>query len=177
MAVASIASEVWEDERVANYLPEGGNDEDKLIAYHKDRTQPWDSLLDRLLEIRTLKDDWDGLGAAAPRPEIVDSAIRFLKFLRRGQVSPPPSRVAPSSNGAVLFEWQSGGSYKEAEIEETHRVEWMELSADGSTRHWSEPWEENSCEELTPSSMIEPYSAPTAPDLFLVGDSQERHAN
>src|SRR5438132_11351375 len=65
----------------------------------------WDEVVDDLLAMRALQDDWDGMGAEAPSSQLVESALRFAQTLRR-QGYPCPSRVGAGPNGTVLFEWQ-----------------------------------------------------------------------
>ncbi len=45
--------------------------------------QIWSPLIDELLRIRTLKDDWDGEGTEAPHPALVDGAIAWLNTSKR----------------------------------------------------------------------------------------------
>jgi hypothetical protein len=42
-------------------------------------SRTWDQLIDELLGIRNLKDDWDGEGTEAPPPALVDGAIKTPK--------------------------------------------------------------------------------------------------
>ncbi len=80
--------------------------------------EAWDRAIDTLLEIRTLKDDWDGLGAPAPAPVVVDTAIRLAGWMQGKDIT-PPSRVVQSLDGAVVFEWQSDGGRTQLDVEVT----------------------------------------------------------
>jgi hypothetical protein len=86
----------------------------------------WKEHSDDLLAIRRYKDDWDGDGADAPDPQLVDQAINFLAALRKTAFD-LPFRVALSPNGAIGIEWQSPGTYVQAEIVAYDRVEWTIL--------------------------------------------------
>lgn len=77
----------------------------------------WNEATDQLLAIRSLEDDWDGLGANAPATSLVDSALRLAGWLQ-GKGYLPPSRIVPSLTGTVLFEWQAGGG-TQLEVEVT----------------------------------------------------------
>jgi hypothetical protein len=77
--------------------------------------QAWDCLIDDLLRIRNVKDDWDGEGSEAPHPFLVDSAIALALALK-GRCSPPADRVIASVNGTVYFEWHFPSGYQEVEV-------------------------------------------------------------
>ncbi len=83
----------------------------------------WNDRIDDLLDIRRLTDDWDGLGAPAPKPRLVDSAIMLAGWMR-GRGVLPPARIVPGLTGTVLFEWQPGpGDYVEVEVTEPFTAE------------------------------------------------------
>jgi hypothetical protein len=127
--------DIWTDETTF-YPPPGSLPADALATSMEDA---WEKIEGTLRGMRRLKDGWDGAGAEAPRREVVDSAISFLRELReRG--TPRPSRVVASPNGAVVIEWQMDGTYREAEIAEPERVEWMLSQMHRPTRHWQESW-------------------------------------
>lgn len=46
--------------------------------------QCWQCIIDELLRIRSLKDDWDGEGSEAPHPALVDGAITLAQTLFGG---------------------------------------------------------------------------------------------
>ncbi len=101
----------------------------------------WLRRIDDLLAIRGLGDDWDGLGAEAPRIELVDSAIEIAKALREDPTLPAPTRVAATPTGAVLFEWQYPPVYLEAEVTGPTHIEWMLEVAGHETQHWESEFE------------------------------------
>lgn len=89
---------------------------DYLISVDRSGTSLWRSAFARLAELRSLNDDWDGAGAAAPGPEVVDNAIEAARHL--SSQWPPPTRIVPDINGAVCFEWEGDGGAIEVEISE-----------------------------------------------------------
>jgi hypothetical protein len=66
---------------------------------------PWEPTVRKIVAFQHLGDDWDGLGAKAPSCELLASAVG-LAYLFFEQGVPPPSRVVPCLDGAVIFEWQ-----------------------------------------------------------------------
>lgn len=85
-------------------------------------SRTWAELIDDLLSLRNLPDDWDGQGASAPHPAIVDGAIRWAQWFRAEQVE-PADRVIAGVNGTILFEWFGSPGYAEAEVVTPDRAE------------------------------------------------------
>jgi hypothetical protein len=85
-------------------------------------TQLWDGLIDRLLALRVLEDDWDGQGASAPDPGVIQFALR-LAVQFRGAGKPPADRVLAGVNGTVFFEWHTPAAYTEIEVVAPGRAE------------------------------------------------------
>lgn len=107
----------------------------------EDESTPWRNLREELVRIRGYADDWDGTGAAAPNPQLVDNAMLFLDLLKDQQENPPDA-VAATPNGGVLFVWDTEGPYTEAQIEEMWSVDWLYESPQGmkqETRQWKRP--------------------------------------
>lgn len=75
----------------------------------------WNRLIDELLRIRNLNDDWDGEGTAAPHSALVDGAIALALFLK-GDDYTPADRVITGVNGTVYFEWHLPEGYQEIEV-------------------------------------------------------------
>ncbi len=97
----------------------------------------WAQRLERLLSIRSLREDWDGDGAGAPIPEVVDAAIYFLDRIHHSEDLPIPDRIVPSPNGTVVIEWQlPPHTYLEAEIATPGTIEWMSQEGTQDARHW-----------------------------------------
>jgi hypothetical protein len=92
-------------------------DEAGPAALHTDEAPAhgWDRLIDELLRIRNLSDDWDGEGSEAPDPALVDGAITLAQTLQAGGDS-PAERVLASVNGTIYFEWHTPLGYREVEV-------------------------------------------------------------
>jgi hypothetical protein len=64
----------------------------------------WTEVSDTIARMRTLEDDWDGLGCVAPEPGVIDYAMRIARFLQRLGMS-PPCRAVAGVNGTIQLEW------------------------------------------------------------------------
>lgn len=95
----------------------------------------YQGVVDELLRVRALGDDWDGQGAAAPRPDVVDSALRWILEMRANPRAVLPARVVPGVDGGIVLEWQAGASRLEVEISRPDRVEWMRTVPGQGTEH------------------------------------------
>jgi len=101
----------------------------------------WESIIDRIVEMQHLGEDWDGLGAKAPASELLESAIG-LAYLLKGRGMTPPARVVASTAGTVIFEWQTGeGFYGEVEIDRPMHADVMMLQPGQPAQHWELPEE------------------------------------
>lgn len=92
-------------------------DEDGLLfsAAEDSPAHTWAQLVDDLLRIRNLEEDWDGEGTAAPHPSLVDGAVTLAQTLEaRG--TPPADRILASVNGTIYFEWHTPLGYEEIEV-------------------------------------------------------------
>jgi hypothetical protein len=102
---------------------------------------PWEPAINSIITFQYLGDDWDGLGAKAPSPELLESAIGLAYLLHDKGVS-PPSRVVPGLEGEVLFEWQEAdGTYTDVEIVRPFIAEVMVVEPGKSAKHWTLPTE------------------------------------
>ncbi|MCI0465085.1 MAG: hypothetical protein L0Z62_49825 [Gemmataceae bacterium] len=99
-------------------------------------TAQWDRLLDDLVRLRALEDDWDGQGASALDPANVDRAIAWVQQMRRWERALPPARVVPGVTGELILEWQADSFYLTAELSQPDRVEWMLALPGQPTRQW-----------------------------------------
>ncbi|MCI0463302.1 MAG: hypothetical protein L0Z62_40665 [Gemmataceae bacterium] len=99
-------------------------------------TAQWDRLLDDLLRMRALEDDWDGQGASALNPANVDRAIAWVQQMRCWERALPPVRVVPGVTGELILEWQAASFYLTAELSQPDRVEWMLALPGQPTRQW-----------------------------------------
>ncbi len=75
----------------------------------------WPPLIDELLRIRNLNDNWDGEGTEAPHPALVDGAITLAQYLQ-ATGRPPADRVIAGVNGTIYFEWHTPLGYQEIEV-------------------------------------------------------------
>jgi hypothetical protein len=75
----------------------------------------WEHLIDKLISIRFLDEDWDGEGSVAPDPNAVAGATKLALTLKTGEC-PPADRVTASVNGTVVFEWHTPEGYQEIEV-------------------------------------------------------------
>ena len=66
--------------------------------------QIWTDLIDDLLGLRSLENDWDGQGSIAPDRDLVDSAIKLAHLLRDSQ-KPPAHYATASVAGTIHLEW------------------------------------------------------------------------
>jgi hypothetical protein len=99
----------------------------------------WLERENELKTIRRFKNDWDGMGAAAPNPHVIDNAIRFLRKLKQTEDAPAPDSITASPTGSVVLIWNSNDEYVEAEIAVEWIIEWMRETPSG-TSHTSIRW-------------------------------------
>lgn len=104
-----------------------------LTAEHRP-FRGWTAVIDELLRIRTLADDWDGEGTEAPHPSLVDGAITLAQSLEARGL-PPADRVLAGVNGTVYFEWHTPLGYQEIEVTSPLDAEcrWVEKGSDATT--------------------------------------------
>jgi hypothetical protein len=76
---------------------------------------PWLDLIDELLSLRGLEDDWDGQGGEAPDPALVDGAIVLARRFQDERET-PADRVTAGVNGTIFFGWHFPGGYREVEV-------------------------------------------------------------
>lgn len=88
-----------------------------------DAASLWTQLIDELLCIRQLEDDWDGEGTKAPPPSLVDGAILLAQDLE-AQGHPPADRVIATVNGTVSFEWLTPLGYCDIEVISPNEAEY-----------------------------------------------------
>jgi hypothetical protein len=77
--------------------------------------EAWEQLIDKLISIRFLQEDWDGQGSVAPDPDAVAGATK-LALILKAQEYPSADRVTASVNGTVVFEWHTTEGYQEIEV-------------------------------------------------------------
>jgi hypothetical protein len=82
----------------------------------------WSDVIDELLSLYGLKDDWDGEGTPAPGPALVTAALQLAQQLQQRN-APPPDRAHASVNGTVYLEWYLPSHYIETEVVAADRVD------------------------------------------------------
>lgn len=116
----------------------------------------WKRARERLLTLWNLEPDWDDAGASAPDKSILSGAIRMSEAQRSGWLSeqteakmadgrptrllPPPSRISPSQDGTILFEWQAPGFYFEIEALTPNTGECMLIDGESKAEHFPFRW-------------------------------------
>jgi len=170
MLAAVKKSIVWSDEDIGEYVSSEILElQDLLTSLGTDEIELWLAAEQQLIEIAQLEDDWDGLGAEAPEPEILESAIELLSNLRSIHRSPPPVHIVASANGTILFEWQGEGFYSEVEVVEPGHAACMAQSAGGPVTHWEESWSssQGQMQQERQDALWEPYFQISQGDLAV----------
>jgi hypothetical protein len=74
----------------------------------------------QLLAMRQLGENWDGYGAAAPQPHVIELAREFVHLietvLKNRLVASPVLNVSPTRTGGVLVEWEDAVAEHEVDI-------------------------------------------------------------
>lgn len=97
----------------------------------------WQERLGELLRISRLPEDWDGAGAARPQSDVTEAAIEWLQNMAVADpAANPPTSVAASPGGEIIFVWQDDDLYLEAEVVAPGRVEWMRSVPGKPIEHW-----------------------------------------
>jgi hypothetical protein len=101
--------------------------------------ESWSAALEQVQRLQSLGADWDGQGAQAPSPVLLESARQLAEVLAR-HAFPPPCRVVAGPDGEVLLEWQAGDAYLEAEIGRPGTAEWLLILPDQTSQHGEMSW-------------------------------------
>jgi hypothetical protein len=82
---------------------------------------------EQLQAMRSLKEDWDGYGAAPPQAEVIDLALAFVGLVEamRRKVAPGDLHVSPTRVGGVLIEWEEGPREHEVEIDPDRSISFL----------------------------------------------------
>lgn len=142
MSAIRYQTDVWTDEGFAPSVSSGPMSPSALsTSFESEIDRQWSDQIMQLRRIRSMRDDWDGEGAEAPKPEVVDSVEDLLLQIREDQSAPPPSRIVASPDGALVIEWQLGNDgYVEMECSEPYRAEWMIELLDRPPVHQEHSW-------------------------------------
>lgn len=95
---------------------------------------PWSGIIAKIEDFSALEADWDGQGAKAPDPVLVESAILFAQLCRQGGMA-APAVVVPGLDGCVIFDWQMADVYMEVEICKPRYGEFMKVIFDRPPEH------------------------------------------
>lgn len=138
MSATPLTSIACSDENITDYLASGALSPDGLTTSRESVLDTvWRDRLDKLARLSLLADDWDGMGATKPQPQLVESAAELIRLLRDRDLS-PPSRIVASPTGSIVIEWQSLDIYIEAEITKPYHVEYMLERPHQPAKHWEE---------------------------------------
>lgn len=85
----------------------------------------WNIAATTLHRLASLKENWDGEGANAPKGSAIFNASLFLTDLARHTDVPAPTEIAPIENGDILIIWRAGDSYWEAEVSDANEIPLM----------------------------------------------------
>ena len=162
------SSVVWSGEIVI-LGSEDRNTSADFVALDEEGNRNWEGLFRQLSGFVALSDDWDGLGAEAPKEELVQTALDLLSIIR-DESAQPPTRFLPTSTGGFLFEWQALGHYLEAEISIPGEVEWM------SCRENEEPDFETQVFYVAPPSGFSPEYRNAVSELSTSSSIERRRA-
>lgn len=95
----------------------------------------WQATISNLNKLATLEDDWDFEGAERPKPAALEIAVSLINALTTQNSLPEPSRILPTPEGGLIFEWKVSKLYIEAEITPDKCIEWMTHHEDGTFSH------------------------------------------
>jgi len=129
------SSATWSSEEIV--LPTPTPAQTLLFSVEAQNVEQWETLEARVFSFRSLGNDWDGEGALAPKPEVVNTAIDFVRLLKRNEqfYQFAPTQLSIDPTGAIIFEWRVGSVYADAEISGPRTVEWMISTVGLKTRH------------------------------------------
>lgn len=132
----AIAKESW-----SLALCERNGTATRLGDTRAEPTGAWQANIQKLIQLKQLEDDWDGLGAIAPTRELVESAVG-LAYLLASQGVEPPQAIVAGTDGSINFGWQdASGNYTEIEIVRPFFAEVMVIESGKPAKHWTLPTE------------------------------------
>lgn len=136
MSPSQATATTWTEDAPLSYY---GVEPRQLFSSEEGASErKWRLRIDDLLCIRSLRDNWDGFGARAIAPDLVDAAIAFVRRLQQEGRLRPPDRIAPSPGETIVIVWEVPGEYVEAEVCEGRVVEWMLEGGGAETIHWQD---------------------------------------
>ena len=131
----SIRASDWQREAFSA----NGAQSEPVHARPQREVDPWETIIDRIVAMQHLGDDWDGLGAQAPSRDLLASAVG-LAYLLKDRGMEPPHTVVASLSGTVVFEWQwVDGTFGELEVDRPLHAEVMLTKPGQPAEHWELP--------------------------------------
>ena len=106
------------------------------VAQRAGTDEQWNRILNELLRLRGLENDWDGQGILALACENVDAALRWMTEMRRWRQALPPCCAVPGTAGEVVFEWRGDAFQLAAEISNSEKIEWLLNIPDQPLKQW-----------------------------------------
>ena len=94
----------------------------------------WAQVMQVLIALRSLNDDWDGEGSEAPRPAAIAMAAQVAGSLE-AHGAPVPTTATATRSGGILFGWEREADYTEIEVVGPDRVEWMVIAPGSPAMH------------------------------------------
>jgi hypothetical protein len=113
---------------------------DDVLTSGGESRRSWSRIIDDLLAMYAMRDNWDGLGAEAPGSDLLRSTIDLVCLLKEEPEIPVPSRIIPTPIGTVLLEWQTARQYLEWEVTRPYTAECMSKESGKPARHWTFDW-------------------------------------
>jgi hypothetical protein len=90
------------------------------------------SPFEQLQAMRTMPENWDGYGAAAPLLQVIDLAQELVELiqdgLRKPQAESPVLHVSPTRIGGILIEWEDRSMQHEVEINPDRSIGFLHLN-------------------------------------------------
>lgn len=107
------------------------------VGFDLQERDKWRKVRRALEPLKRLRDDWDGLGASAPLPGVIDTALDLATYMgQRNHLA--PTTAAPTPAGTILFTWDDTWGnvrYFELEIRAPNWLTWMQIDVNGSITH------------------------------------------
>jgi len=77
-------------------------------------------LVDKILDLGYLANDWDGFGAICPSYSVIQNSLKFIKKLSDNLIDNLElDEVTPSNYGTIILEWEKENNYVSIEIGES----------------------------------------------------------
>jgi hypothetical protein len=88
--------------------------------------------IEQLKAMRSIPENWDGYGAAAPQAAIIDFAQEFASLieamLRTSSFNPCVLHMSPTRVGGILIEWEDPAAQHEVDIAPDRSIGFLHLN-------------------------------------------------